>query len=95
MNLCRCVPGYTGDHCQLAAGPALPPAAPRPACTRDMCRSIKRCRKQNCGYVARDNRWASSLNFDIGQLKQAVSTVNLGHLSVKLSPIDSLVSKYS
>ena len=59
VNLCRCVPGYTGDHCQLATGPANPPAAPRPACTRDMCRSIKRCRKQNCGYVARDNRWGS------------------------------------
>ena len=59
VNKCRCLPGFTGDHCQVVhvtkKKKGIDSVGEDP-CSRQQCRSFKRCRKQNCGYINKDDK---------------------------------------
>lgn len=68
VNRCRCAPGYSGDHCQMSAHHGAPrdiggggddgqgDTLYNNPCSRDQCRAVKRCRKQNCDQISKVNR---------------------------------------
>jgi len=66
VNRCRCAPGYYGDHCQMSAHHGDPSDIGgddgqgdivfNNPCSRDQCRAVKRCRKQNCDHITKAKR---------------------------------------